>query len=354
MRTLLHNIFFGKRSSQNLLIPSLDGLRGIAVLLVLVSHLDSYGVLPKGFEGSGKYGVYLFFTLSAFLLTYQFLRVKNVSASLLFLYFKRRIFRIYPLFTIFLLIAFFIPKTFIDYRITPTFILDHLLLKDGQSILWAIPVEFTYYVLLPILVLTFTYVFRKRLFQYSIAIVLAVLVANASYMPQKISNDISLVPYLPIFLFGSLAAYIYQLPITNALAKRFEIRLCMEIISIIAAFLIIGTVPGIYVALFHREIASDYFHKQYVYYGAVWALFLITQLLGVGIVRSILSMKLLRFIGVISFSLYVWHTIVIQEVLFSLQPYVMYLKFSVIIFVLFALATFSYLLFEYPFQKMKE
>lgn len=52
--------------------PALDGLRGLAVGIVLLSHAANVGlpVLP-GFtlSGIGKSGVYLFFVLSAFLLT---------------------------------------------------------------------------------------------------------------------------------------------------------------------------------------------------------------------------------------------------------------------------------------------
>ena len=53
---------------------ALDGLRGIAVLMVVLSHLSllQLNPFPVDFAGTGKCGVYLFFVLSAFLLTYQF------------------------------------------------------------------------------------------------------------------------------------------------------------------------------------------------------------------------------------------------------------------------------------------
>lgn len=58
---------------------SLNGLRGVAVLFVLFSHAANKGLIFfEGFSiagsGSGKVGVYLFFVLSAFLLTDQILK----------------------------------------------------------------------------------------------------------------------------------------------------------------------------------------------------------------------------------------------------------------------------------------
>lgn len=51
--------------------PAADGIRGLACLLVLCTHLPGF-FLPdygKYVTGTGKYGVWLFFVLSAFLLT---------------------------------------------------------------------------------------------------------------------------------------------------------------------------------------------------------------------------------------------------------------------------------------------
>ena len=52
-------IFANRSSSANLQFDSLDGLRGIAVSFVLLSHLSSVGFVS--FAGSGKTGVFLFF-----------------------------------------------------------------------------------------------------------------------------------------------------------------------------------------------------------------------------------------------------------------------------------------------------
>ncbi|MFN8395154.1 MAG: acyltransferase [Bacteroidia bacterium] len=72
-------------------IPSLDGLRGLAVLLVLAYH---FGLLRFGWLGVG-----LFFTLSGFLITRLLLETKDLSlGKYLGQFYWRRVLRILPLY----------------------------------------------------------------------------------------------------------------------------------------------------------------------------------------------------------------------------------------------------------------
>ena len=48
-------------------IKQLDGLRGLAALLVVYSHAGQQGLVPKN-TGTGQIGVMLFFILSGFLM----------------------------------------------------------------------------------------------------------------------------------------------------------------------------------------------------------------------------------------------------------------------------------------------
>src|SRR5258706_6395060 len=91
-------------------IRSLDGLRGIAVIMVLLSHSSNneiYFHKALAFNGIGKGGVYLFYVLSAYLLDKQIsLALINKKADSFFWrrYFLRRILRIYPLFILSLIV----------------------------------------------------------------------------------------------------------------------------------------------------------------------------------------------------------------------------------------------------------
>ena len=89
---------------------SLHGLRGLAVLYVVASHVGNAGfsLLPLPMDAIGKVGVWIFFSLSAYLLTSRLAdRVSKGSISGEILsYAAHRIFRIYPLYLCVLLIHF--------------------------------------------------------------------------------------------------------------------------------------------------------------------------------------------------------------------------------------------------------
>lgn len=75
-------------------IPYLDGWRGLAIVLVLQSHF--------GLGGGGRLGVALFFALSGYLMG-ELLFVKNVPLGR---FFKRRISRIIPTYWLYVAVAF--------------------------------------------------------------------------------------------------------------------------------------------------------------------------------------------------------------------------------------------------------
>ncbi|HEY1090435.1 MAG TPA: acyltransferase family protein, partial [Burkholderiaceae bacterium] len=93
----------------------LDGLRGFAALVVVASHASGMGLnLVPGLDltGIGKYGVYLFFVLSAYLLSTQWLTKEQetrLGAKYLGRYLSRRFLRIYPLYILVLLVGLALP-----------------------------------------------------------------------------------------------------------------------------------------------------------------------------------------------------------------------------------------------------
>src|SRR5579871_180197 len=83
----------------------IDGLRGVAILMVIVAHAfyinpnaGSAVKMAGGIIGTGGYGVWLFFVLSGFLIAWPFWK-RKVAASEHVLpggYFQRRFWKIYP------------------------------------------------------------------------------------------------------------------------------------------------------------------------------------------------------------------------------------------------------------------
>lgn len=88
-------------------IPALDGIRAIAVLLVMWYHSYAFGMFPGGVGSSvktiGQTGVDLFFVLSGFLITRILIREKGKSGYYKSFYIKRSL-RILPLYYIFLVL----------------------------------------------------------------------------------------------------------------------------------------------------------------------------------------------------------------------------------------------------------
>jgi peptidoglycan/LPS O-acetylase OafA/YrhL len=84
-------------------VPVLDGLRGLAVILVLLVHFSSgghHGLLLRVYfriTGAGWTGVDLFFVLSGFLIT-RILLAARESPRYFRNFYARRVLRIFPLF----------------------------------------------------------------------------------------------------------------------------------------------------------------------------------------------------------------------------------------------------------------
>ena len=76
-------------------IPTLDGWRGIAILIVIISHV---GIVLCHWTGSfGQHGVAIFFVLSGFLITSRLLREQETRGSTNLKHFYiRRFFRLMP------------------------------------------------------------------------------------------------------------------------------------------------------------------------------------------------------------------------------------------------------------------
>lgn len=197
-------------------LPVLDGLRGLAVAIVLVSHLSNHGFFGPGLalRGTGKSGVYLFFVLSAFLLTRQLiaqplgvLRQRDTWLD----YALRRILRIWPMYLLVLITSWLVSAHWPGwhYQIDTQALLQHLTLQEGQSVLWSIPVEFKAYLWLPVIALSVVALRRCPAWCTALAFALAVAVA-AWYWPSASmqGNDVSLGFYLPLFLCGAAAAWL--------------------------------------------------------------------------------------------------------------------------------------------------
>lgn len=91
-------------------IPQLDGIRGIAILLVLGSHAEGYRLIDlSGWAKSGWWGVDLFFVLSGFLITGILADAKG-SHRYFRNFYGRRVLRILPVYFLVLALSYLLMR----------------------------------------------------------------------------------------------------------------------------------------------------------------------------------------------------------------------------------------------------
>jgi len=160
-----------KAKAQTARMPELDGLRALAVIFVICFHswyflkylmpsLEYFIVFSDslpwvlGFLRRGDLGVDIFFVLSGYLLSWQLFRKRNETGHInVPRFYAHRIFRIYPLYIVALLVAA------IDVGIT-TDMLGNLLayniwFSPTQIIIpwsWSLSVELQFYAIVPLLI----------------------------------------------------------------------------------------------------------------------------------------------------------------------------------------------------------
>jgi peptidoglycan/LPS O-acetylase OafA/YrhL len=135
--------------------PELDGLRGFAAIIVVISHASNVSGLWGALlgEGGGQLGVMLFFILSGFLMGSIYLP-RRCSTKEGIAYAGHRIARVVPLFyfvvilsLVLTLLGSYLRQDLSFYPISLSNVLTHLAFVRGESALWTIPVEVQFYVI---------------------------------------------------------------------------------------------------------------------------------------------------------------------------------------------------------------
>lgn len=190
-------------------LPTLDGLRGLAALVVVVSHSANAGFLPVFLgSGLGQMGVGLFYALSGFLISYLYAD-RPMTATTIGKYSLARLSRVLPLYY-FVVILSLIALTifgiaFYGYSDFSGFLINALLIR-GSSVLWSIPVEIHYYVLfLGVWSLT-----SRSRWILSFCLLLLLQLGGVLFMNWIDGWRTSLPFWLHFFLFGHFLAFIFR------------------------------------------------------------------------------------------------------------------------------------------------
>lgn len=336
----------------------LDGLRGLAVLVVLASHFSAAGLLPRpALHGVGKSGVYLFFVLSAYLLARNLLRQPPGAlrqARTWLDYALRRVLRIWPLYLVILLSSWGLTSLGVagwHYQLDDAALLRHLALREGQDVLWSIPVEFTFYLWLPFICLAL--VALRGLpggRWWGLGLLTCLLMLSRWHWPAAEApvNSVQLGYYMPVFLAGVGAAWVgHAWPLWRQQMRAWRVTGWLLLAALAVA------TPAIWSAVLGTAYAPDLNHRWFTAFGLGWALLLLSVLWGGGVLSRFFASSPMRLVGVVSFSAYLWHMPVLQLAdALGLRAHGV-IGLLGVLGAMLAVAMVSFLLFERPWRDVR-
>jgi peptidoglycan/LPS O-acetylase OafA/YrhL len=321
-------------------IPVLDGLRGLAALIVVVSHFSNEYRLWNAMlgEGAGQTGVMLFFILSGFLMAYLHIRQEFVGATVAD-YGRRRFARVYPMFVITAAILpmqeLFAGQAVNTWEVVVRYLRQILLIDPGVSIFWTIRVEILFYVLF-----VGIWFVHKRLSNHWVSIfLLSVCIFGLSTF--GISEDSAFFKTLRYFLFG----------VVSALCYPGQLGMPAKVVSVLAVISLLGlplTFPHVWTAITGGEISP--WKSAFVAVQCVLVFNL--ALRDRHLVRAMLGSAGGAWLGRISYSLYLLHPFVVSLVILLLGRNAnLPLAFCAVLLISLAAATLSNHFIERPLQK---
>lgn len=223
----------GRTTTSGLYIPEIDGLRSVAIVLVIMVHLRTFIGAQKAYPlplnggieqwfydvlSHGSFGVQLFFALSGFIIALPFAAhfLQGGPKVKLGRFYLRRLTRLEPPFLIALTLNAFIhlfvdhwPAAYVAERFAASSVYLHSLIYGEHSVIlllaWSLEIEFQFYFLAPLLlgVLAVPKPWLRR------TLFIAGLVAIIALRPEAWRVEKSLLGKIEYFGVGILMADIY-------------------------------------------------------------------------------------------------------------------------------------------------
>ncbi|MDC6158984.1 acyltransferase [Bacillus albus] len=359
-------------------LTQLDSLRGLAALFVVFSHMTSilpyFGDFKKtNMENdilnillqsplrlflTGHESVIFFFVLSGFVLALPcFNSIKKDSYKT---FMVKRFFRIalpyyVALVCTLLCITMFSGSHIGGYSdwfhslwstpITLELIVKHLLLigvYDTDSynfVVWSLVHEIRISIIFPLIILVVSRYSRKKVVLLNVIVSIASYSIWKYYGLQEKTSLFATLYYIPMFMIGALLAKNYRelIPKFNDFSQK-------KRITIFLVGIVLYTYPGILkdVKVIHKYVLDEWL----VVIGAV--LFILIGL-GNNSFSKMLLKGPLNFLGKISYSLYLYHSIVLFSIIYLLGNKLSVIWILLITFILsFIVSAIAYFIVERP------
>lgn len=303
----------GNNYKPNHYLPHVDGLRGIAVFVILLFHLDI--TLIQG----GFVGVDVFFVISGFLITGIILRdIKEEKFSFANFY-ARRIKRIFPALFIMLFasallaLVFLGPEEFYTHfkavRMASAQIsnfyfsreLDYFAADEAHAPLlhtWSLGVEEQFYLIWPLLLVLLHKALGQQTESRRVFTCLMIIMLTSIAVSEYLVRTDAMQAFYHLhsraweLAIGGVVALGVIKPVNNQTIKELLAALALGLILFSSVFLSSENFPGL------KALPACF--------GA--ALFIYTaQGSKTAMMHKLLSLRPIVFLGLISYSLYLWH-----------------------------------------------
>lgn len=359
--------FTSVKSIHQNYIPELDGLRGIAILLVITFHyFPSVKIFSLGWAG-----VDLFFVLSGYLITSRLIYTLG-DKKYFSRFYKNRALRIMPLYYATLICFFLIINILVkqENRNLFQFYNDHILsfflfLENWSFIFttqlhenhlqhfWTLAIEEQFYLIWPLLIYLF---FQKRYFLKTLFISIVLIILFRSFLYFKYQGNELIYFYntfcrMDSFIVGGLLFFFHKR--SSKINFNYILPVIIIIITVAIVFsgtrsstLFFSTIGYTLLAIFFAGIIDIATNKKNNY------------------LKALLNRKWLINFGKISYGLYIFHWIIL---LFFQSKIAQYLNthfslnnsissgisISVCLLISVTLSVISYFYFEMFFLKRK-
>jgi peptidoglycan/LPS O-acetylase OafA/YrhL len=304
-------------------IPSLDGLRALSIILVLLAHGSWYSPRIQNnpvFDfvvGDGAHGVAVFFVISGYLITSLLLReVRKTGTISLKRFYFRRTMRIFPPFYVFMAVMglfwaiHWIPEHWPSFLAATTYTWAYYPGAHGYYIhhTWSLSIEEQFYLLWPLSVLIWYR--RQKLIAVSVLLILGMPVLRLAIyfvLPSLRGHEYFMIyGWVDTIMVGCLLALLQNQPRWEAWHRRY-INGWTAAVMVVTAFLFSPWFPtilprkpsGVFTLAIGPTITALCIGGILVY---------VVENTDT-IAAKILNNKVIRHVGVISYSLYLWQEI---------------------------------------------
>ena len=335
-------------------LPQLDGIRGVAILLVML-HNES-GIYPslhlQNIFANGWMGVDLFFVLSGFLITGILLDSKD-SGSYFRNFYARRCLRIWPLYYSLIVLMFVIvPAIHASFaRMVfekaspwwsyPLFLQNLLVAYPTNAagplgVTWSLAVEEQFYLVWPLVVRACSQNQLRRLAVAVICISPALRLLMISHQVDTYSNTFSRLDGL---MAGALIAIVIRS--ANFVPSRFVKAAWILLFTALPAAFVLEAIRARWIVFSFSALASACLVFLALYSGQQW-------------LQGALRNRFIVYTGQISYGLYLLHKLPFdfaKAFPINSNPLLM----AVLLFAsCYALAALSWSLLEMPFLRLKK